>query len=91
MATTTFYQALVADQWTEIALGSGFKEVVLQISSIQPAVIAVATGEPALDSPAVVVLWGEDRSLSVPLSSGDKLYARGREAASAVRGWKVSV
>ncbi|QKC89966.1 hypothetical protein EB230_17305 [Mesorhizobium sp. NZP2234] len=92
MATATFATDLAAGAWTQIADGATSKTVCIQAAQIPAVAIAIAAAAPLIGSAAFVVLSPySDRALTLDIIAGDKVFARGLDRASQIRGYTVGV
>lgn len=92
MATASYATDLPSGSWTQVADGAVSKTVCIQASLIPAVAVAIAPAAPAIGADSYFVL-GQAYAAAVTLdiAVGDKVFARGLDRASKVRGYTVGV
>ncbi|ESZ63753.1 hypothetical protein NL532_32030 [Mesorhizobium sp. C120A] len=92
MATASYATDLPSGAWTQVADGAASKTVCIQASLIPAVAVAIAAASPGIGSDAFFVLGqAYAPAVTLDIAAGDKVFARGLDRASKIRGYTVGV
>lgn len=90
MATTTI-TATVGDEWSALVDGADYASCQIQVTSLQPLALAVATTEPAADSDGFVIIASAQPLVPFSLETSETIWGRAFSGSATVRIIQVGV